>query len=414
MEKQTILWILLGIILLDFIVEEVLSYLNRKSSYRPLPNQFKDIYDEEKYQKSLAYQRDKEKFSSITTVISFVATLALLLTGGFGMIDGWLRAYTDNEVTLALSFFAVLYFASDLLTLPFQLYNVFVIEEKYGFNKTTPKTFVLDKLKGYLLTIIFGGLLVGILIVLILFLGKDFWIYFWGVMVVFMLLANLFYTSVIVPLFNKLTPLADGTLREAITKYSQGVNFPLTNIFVIDGSKRSSKANAYFSGLGKKKKIVLFDTLLEKHTEEELVAVLAHEVGHYKKKHIIGSLVLGVLQTGVMLYLLSLLIFNSQVSFAMGGNITAIHLNLLAFGILYSPVSRILGILMNVLSRKNEFEADAYAAETYEAQPLATALKKLSVDSLSNLFPHPWYVFVHYSHPPMLKRLERLESGSNA
>ncbi|MEQ8530632.1 MAG: M48 family metallopeptidase, partial [Imperialibacter sp.] len=205
----------------------------------------------------------------------------------------------------------------------------------------------------------------------------------------------------------------DGTLREAITKYSQGVNFPLTNIFVIDGSKRSSKANAYFSGLGKKKKIVLFDTLLEKHTEEELVAVLAHEVGHYKKKHIIGSLVLGVLQTGVMLYLLSLLIFNSQVSFAMGGDITAIHLNLLAFGILYSPVSRILGILMNVLSRKNEFEADAYAAETYEAQPLATALKKLSVDSLSNLFPHPWYVFVHYSHPPMLKRLERLESRSN-
>jgi STE24 endopeptidase len=410
MEKQTILWILLGIIVLDFIVEEVLSYLNRKSSYRSLPSQFKDIYDEEKYQKSLAYQRDKEKFSSITTVISFVGTLALLLTGGFGMIDGWLRAYTGNEVTLALSFFAVLYFASDLLTLPFQLYNVFVIEEKYGFNKTTPKTFVLDKLKGYLLTIIFGGLLVGILIVLILFLGKDFWIYFWGVMVIFMLLANLFYTSVIVPLFNKLTPLADGTLREAITKYSQGVNFPLTNIFVIDGSKRSSKANAYFSGLGKKKKIVLFDTLLEKHTEEELVAVLAHEVGHYKKKHIIGSLVLGVLQTGVMLYLLSLLIFNSQVSFAMGGDITAIHLNLLAFGILYSPVSRILGILMNVLSRKNEFEADAYAAETYEAQALATALKKLSVDSLSNLFPHPWYVFVHYSHPPMLKRLERLES----
>jgi STE24 endopeptidase len=410
MEKQAILWILLGIIVLDFIVEEVLSYLNRKSSYRALPSQFKDIYDEEKYQKSLAYQRDKEKFSSITTVISFVATLTLLLTGGFGMIDGWLRAYTGNEVTLALSFFAVLYFASDLLTLPFQLYNVFVIEEKYGFNKTTPKTFVLDKLKGYLLTIIFGGLLVGILIILILFLGKDFWIYFWGVMATPMLLANLFYTSVIVPLFNKLTPLEDGTLREAITKYSQGVNFPLTNIFVIDGSKRSSKANAYFSGLGKKKKIVLFDTLLEKHTEEELVAVLAHEVGHYKKKHIIGSLVLGVLQTGVMLYLLSLLIFNSQVSFAMGGDITAIHLNLLAFGILYSPVSRILGILMNVLSRKNEFEADAYAAETYEAQPLATALKKLSVDSLSNLFPHPWYVFVHYSHPPMLKRLERLES----
>ncbi len=409
MDKHLILWILLGIIVVDFVIEEILSYLNRKSSYRPLPDQFKDIYDEKKYEQSLAYQRDTERFSSITTVISFVATLTLLLTGGFGMVDSWLRAYTGNEVTLALSFFAVLYFASDILTIPFQLYSVFVIEQKYGFNKTTPKTFVLDKLKGYLLTIIFGGLLMGILIVLILFLGRDFWIYFWGVMVLFMLLANLFYTSLIVPMFNKLTPLGEGSLRDAITKYSLGVDFPLTNIFVIDGSKRSSKANAYFSGLGKKKKIVLFDTLLEKHTEEELVAVLAHEVGHYKKKHIIGSLVLGVLQTGVMLYLLSLLIFNSQVSFAMGGNITAIHLNLLAFGILYSPVSRILGILMNMLSRKNEFEADAYAAATYKAEPLATALKKLSVDSLSNLFPHPWYVFVHYSHPPMLKRLEKLQ-----
>ena len=408
MDKQVILWVLLGIIVLDFVIEEILSYLNRKSSFRPLPAAFRGIYDEEKYQQSLAYQRDRDKFSSITTIISFVATLALLLTGGFGLLDGWLRSYMGNELTLALSFFAVLYFASDILTIPFQLYSVFVIEEKYGFNKTTFKTFIFDKLKGYLLTIIFGGLLLGTLMVLILFLGKDFWLYFWGVMVVFMLLANLFYTSVIVPLFNKLSPLEDGELREAITRYSHSVNFPLKNIFVIDGSKRSSKANAYFSGLGRSKKIVLFDTLIEKHTQEELVAVLAHEVGHYKKKHIVGSLILGVLQTGVMLYLLSLLIFNSQVSFAMGGGITAIHLNLLAFGILYSPVSRVLGILMNMLSRKNEFEADAFAAATYKAAPLATALKKLSTDSLSNLFPHPWYVFVHYSHPPMVKRLERL------
>lgn len=410
MDKQVILWILVGITVIDFVIEEVLSYLNRKSSFRPLPGQFKEIYDEERYEKSLAYQRDRDRFSSITTVISFAATLAMLFTGGFGLIDGWLRAYTGNEVTLALSFFGVIYFASDILTLPFQLYSVFVIEEKYGFNKTTARTFIFDKLKGYLLTIIFGGGLLTVLIILILFLGSNFWLYFWAVMVAFMLLANLFYTSVIVPLFNKLSPLEDGDLRSAITEYSQQVNFPLTNIFVIDGSKRSSKANAYFSGLGRRKKIVLFDTLIEKHTQEELVAVLAHEVGHYKKKHIIGSLVLGILQIGVMLYLLSLMIFNSQVTFAMGGQITAIHLNILAFGILYSPVSRLLGIGMNIQSRKNEFEADAYAAETYKPQPLATALKKLSVDSLSNLFPHPWYVFVHYSHPPLLKRLERLEA----
>lgn len=409
MDKQSILWLLVAITTADFIIEEVLSYLNRKSSYRPLPDQFKEFYDEEQYNRSLAYQRDREKFSAITSVISFAATLTLLLTGGFGLLDSWLRSVTGNEITLALSFFAVIYFASDILTIPFQLYSVFVIEEKYGFNKMTWKTFIADKLKGYLLAIIFGGLLTGALVVLILQLGGDFWMYFWAVMVVFMLLANLFYTSLIVPLFNKLSPLAEGELRDAITSYSRGVNFPLTNIFVIDGSRRSSKANAYFSGLGRKKKIVLFDTLIEKHTNDELVAVLAHEVGHYKKKHIIGSLVLGILQTGLMLYLLSLMIFNSEVSYAMGGSITAIHLNILAFGILYSPVSRLLGIGMNVLSRKNEFEADAYAANTYKAAPLATALKKLSVDSLSNLFPHPWYVFVHYSHPPLLQRLEALE-----
>lgn len=409
MDKQAILWILIAIVSLDFIVEEVLSYLNRKSSFRPLPETFKSFYDEEKYSQSLAYQRDKERFGSITSIISFAVTVGLLATGAFGLIDGWLRAYAGNEVTLALSFFALFYFAGDILTIPFQLYGVFVIEEKYGFNKTTWKTFVTDKLKGYLLTLIFGGILLGALIILILFLGGDFWMYFWGVMILFMLLANMLYTSIIVPLFNKLSPLKQGELREAIVEYSKKVAFPLTNIFVIDGSKRSSKANAYFSGLGKQKKIVLFDTLIEKHTTDELVAVLAHEAGHYKKKHIIGSMVLGVLQTGLMLYLLSLLIFNSQVSFAMGGGMTAIHLNILAFGILYSPVSRLLGIGMNIVSRKNEYEADAYAAETYRAEPLATALKKLSVDSLSNLFPHPWYVFVHYSHPPLLKRLERLE-----
>lgn len=409
MDKQTILWILIGITTLDFIIEEVLSYLNRKSSYRPLPDQFREFYNEEQYDRSLAYQRDREKFSSITSAISFAVTITLLLTGGFGLLDDWLRAYTGNEVTLALSFFAIIYFASDILTIPFQLYSVFVIEERYGFNKMSWKTFLIDKLKGYLLAVIFGGLLIGVLIVLILFLGGDFWMYFWAVMVAFMLLANVFYTSLIVPLFNKLSPLEEGELRDAITSYSKGVSFPLTNIFVIDGSKRSSKANAYFSGLGKKKKIVLFDTLIEKHTQDELVAVLAHEVGHFKKRHIIGSLILGILQTGLMLYLLSLMIFNSEVSYAMGGSITAIHLNILAFGILYSPVSRLLGIGMNMLSRKNEFEADAYAAETYKAAPLATALKKLSVDSLSNLFPHPWYVFVHYSHPPLLRRLEELE-----
>ncbi len=264
-----------------------------------------------------------------------------------------------------------------------------------------------------MLTVIIGGLLLGTLIFLIFLLGSNFWIWFWVVITVFMLVMNLFYTSLILPLFNKLTPMEDGELRQAIEAYARKVDFPLTNIFVIDGSKRSSKANAFFSGLGKKKKVVLYDTLIEKHTTEELVAVLAHEIGHYKKKHIVWSLILGVLQTGFMLWLLSQMIYSSEVTWAMGGETTAIHLNILAFGILFSPLSKVIGILMNMLSRKNEFEADAYAVQTYAGQPLREALKKLSGDHLSNLTPHPAHVFLHYSHPPLLERITAMEEVEN-
>jgi STE24 endopeptidase len=219
----------------------------------------------------------------------------------------------------------------------------------------------------------------------------------------------MFYTSLIVPMFNKLTPLEAGSLKEAIEAYSRKVNFPLDNIFVIDGSKRSSKSNAFFSGLGRKKKIVLYDTLIENHTEEELVAVLAHEAGHYKKKHIISGYVLSILQIGFTLYILSLLLFNEQLSYALGAAQISIPVNLIAFGILYSPISTIVGLLMNLWSRKNEFEADAYATRTYDGSALQTALKKLSAKNLSNLLPHKWYVFFHYSHPPLLQRLEAID-----
>ena len=241
--------------------------------------------------------------------------------------------------------------------------------------------------------------------------GQNFWIYFWVVISAFTLFMNMFYTSLILPLFNKLTPLEDGDLKQAIESYSKKVSFPLDNIFVIDGSKRSAKSNAFFSGIGKKKKIVLYDTLIENHSKEELVAVLAHEVGHFKKKHIITGYLVSMLQTGITLFIMSLIIFNPEVSKAMGGEQLGIHLNLLAFGILYSPISHFIGIFMNVLSRKNEFEADAYARDTYNGAFLQQALKKLSVDNLSNLFPHPAYVFINYSHPPLLKRLAAMEKG---
>jgi STE24 endopeptidase len=274
--------------------------------------------------------------------------------------------------------------------------------------------FWLDKLKGYLLGAVIGGVILSVLLLLVDSLGVNFWLVFWVAISLFMFIMNMFYTSLILPLFNKLSPLEEGELRDAITAYAKQVDFPLTKIFVIDGSKRSSKANAFFSGLGKKKKVVLYDTLIENHSIQELVAIFAHEVGHYKKKHIQQGLVLSVLQTGLMLYILSLLIFNTELSIALGGDTMRIHLNLIAFGILYSPISMITGLLMNMLSRKNEFEADQYASETANGADLAGALKKLSADNLSNLLPHPAYVFFNYSHPPLLKRISAIETISSS
>jgi STE24 endopeptidase len=283
-----------------------------------------------------------------------------------------------------------------------------VIEEKFGFNKTTPKTFVMDKLKGYLLGAILGGLILFVFLKLVAIFGANFWWYFWMVIALFMLFINMFYTSLILPLFNKLSPLEDGSLKEGIEAYSRKVGFPLANIFVMDGSKRSNKSNAFFSGIGKKKKIVLFDTLIENHSNEELIAVLAHEVGHFKKKHIIWGYISSLAQTGFTLFILSLMIFSPTLSEALGGQQTAIHLNLLAFGILYTPISNVIGIFMNMVSRKHEYAADRFAGATFGSTHLIEALKKLSVHNLSNLFPHPAYVFFHYSHPPLLKRLQAL------
>ncbi len=414
MQEQTILYLLLGITTFDFLFDKVLSYLNDKNRKLPVPQKLQGIYDEEQYKKSQEYHRVSNNFSMLTSALSFAVTMCMLYFGWFGELDTWLRGVAPLNIVASLYFFGILYFASDILTIPFQLYSTFVIEERFGFNKTTLKTFITDKLKGYLLAILIGGIILTTLIWLVFSLGSDFWFYFWIIITVFMVFVNMFYTTLIVPLFNKLTPLGDGELKTAIEAYSQKVGFPLTNIFVIDGSKRSSKGNAFFSGLGKNKKVVLYDTLIEKHTTDELVAVLAHEVGHFKKKHIIWSMVLGVLQTGVMLYLLSLMIFNSEVSYAMGGQTTAMHLNILAFGILFSPLSKVTGVLMNVFSRKNEYEADAYAATTYRKEPLIDALKKLTSDNLGNLTPHPLYVFFNYSHPTLLQRMEAMEQLSES
>ena len=408
MQPQTILILILIITFISYVFDQLLDFINLKSQRLDIPKEIESFYQKEKYLKSLAYNRERTKFSFLTSAFGFLLSASMLFFGGFGWLDSLLRTYIENEILLALAFFGVLMLVSDILTTPFQLYSIFVIEEKYGFNKTTLKTFITDKLKGYVLGAIVGGGLLSLLIYFVLAIGPSFWIWFSIIAAVFILFINMFYTSLILPLFNKLTPLQDGELKAAIETFSRKVNFPLDNIFIIDGSKRSKKANAFFSGIGRKKKIVLYDTLIASHTTEELVAVLAHEVGHFKKKHIVWGYVLSVLQIVFTLFVLSLMILNENLSLALGGSQLAIHLNLLAFGILFSPISGITGLLMNIYSRKNEFEADAYAKETFDGSALISALKRLSVDSLSNLYPHPWYVFFHYSHPPLLKRLDAL------
>ncbi|WP_462251468.1 M48 family metallopeptidase [Ekhidna sp.] len=409
MTEETIFTILLVIITFDFALERILSFLNRKSAKKPIPQELEGTYNQEKYAKSQAYNEEVSRFGNFSATFSFVLLVLAIYNGWFGALDHWIRTFSPFSLVSPLIFFGILYVISDVINTPFSIFRNFVIEAKYGFNKMTVKTYILDKIKGYILTAIIGGLLLAVLIYFVNAIGSDFWYYFWAVMTAFVLFANLFYTSLILPLFNKLKPLEEGELKSSIQAYCDKVKFPLKNIFIMDGSKRSSKGNAFFSGLGKRKKVVLFDTLVEKHSIQELTAVFAHEVGHYKKKHIIFSTIFSIGLMGFMLFLFSKMAYNAELSWAMGGQTSALHLNLLAFGILYSPISIALGIIGNIMSRKNEFEADAYAKETYDATPLITGLKKMSSDHLSNLTPHPAFVFVHYSHPPLKERVRALE-----
>lgn len=409
MNANQLLYLILGLVVFDYILDQILSYLNFKRFDRPIPKNLEGIYTQEEYRKSQAYQKEKASFGFSTAAFSMLLSLFVLVLEGFGLLDQFLRHYIEQPIWLGLAFFGIVFIASDLVNTPFSYYATFVIEQKYGFNKTTVKTFFFDKLKGYLLAMLIGLPLAYALLWIVLELGEQFWIYALGLISVFIFLMNIFYTSLIMPLFNKLTLLEEGELRTAIEAYTKTVNFPLTNVFVIDGSKRSTKANAFFSGLGRKKKIVLYDTLIQNHTTDELVAVLAHEVGHYKKKHIHQSLILSVIQLAITCFIMSFMMFNEEISLALGADQLGIHLNFIAFGILYTPISRTTGLLMNLLSRRNEFQADAYAVKTFGGQPLIAALKKLTKDSLSNLTPHPWYVFVNYSHPALAQRIAAME-----
>lgn len=408
MSPNNLFYIILAIIIIDFIIDEFLDALNAKHFDDPIPEELKDVYNQEEYEKSQRYKKTKYKFGLISSLFSLVVLLTFFFLDGFEFVDDLARSISDNSIIIGLVFFGIIMFASDLLGLPFSYYDIFVIEEKFGFNKTSRKTFFLDKLKGWGMMIILGGGILALIIWFYQWAEEDFWWYAWILVSVFSIFLNMFYARLIVPLFNKQTPLSEGSLRTKIENYAKKEGFTIDKIFVIDGSKRSSKANAYFSGFGSEKRVTLYDTLINDLEEEEIVGVLAHEVGHYKKNHIIINMILSILVTGFTLWLLSLFVGNPLLSHALGVEKPGFHIGLIAFGLLYSPISEITGLLMNYLSRKFEYQADDFAKNTFAAQPLISGLKKLSKNSLSNLTPHPAYVFVHYSHPPLSKRINNL------
>ena len=410
MTPQNLFYLFIAIIVLEFIWDTFLNYLNAKHYKDPIPKLLKGIFDQNEYLKSQEYKKTNYRFSIWSSLFSFVLMLLFFFLDGFAWLDNFVRQFSDNSIVISLLFIGILLLVNDLISTPFSYYHTFVIEEKFGFNKSTKLTFWLDKLKGLLLMLLVGG---GLLFAILWFYektGKNFWLYTWGLVTIFSVFINLFYSTLIVPLFNKQTPLEEGDLKKAIQSFAIKVGFKLNNIFVIDGSKRSTKANAYFAGFGPKKRIVLYDTLIKDLENDEIVGVLAHEIGHYQKKHTIYNLVLSILTTGITLFVLSLFIDSPLLAQALGVTIPSFHIGIIAFGILYSPISEITGLFMNLLSRKFEYQADYYAKTFYDEKPLISALKKLSKNSLSNLTPHPTYVFMHYSHPTLLERVKKLMS----
>lgn len=409
--------IIIGLVIFNFLFSNILDYINHKNWKDKIPPELEDFYDKEKYKKAKLYSLSKSKIGLLSSIISFLFVISLLVFNGYGFLNQ--LVYSDSlnlflpfEINTSFArsgvFFLILFILNSLISIPFSYYNTFIIEEKYGFNKTSKSTFFLDIIKSTILSILIGGFLLFAALYLYDNINEGFWLWLWIGLSLLMVFINMFYADLIVPIFNKLTPLNNVELRKKIENYSKDVGYLLKNIYVIDGSKRSTKANAFFSGLGPRKTIALYDTLIEKHTENELVAVLAHEVGHFKKKHVLSGLLMSVIQIGIMAFFFELCLKLPEISIALGGLDTNFHLGLIGFSIIFSPISMISSILMNYVSRKNEFEADAYAKETFNGEDLSLALKKLSVDSLSNIYPHPLYVFFHYSHPPLIQRLRAL------
>jgi STE24 endopeptidase len=403
--------VILAALILEFTLDLVANLLNLKALKLELPPNLEGIYNAEDYRKSQEYIRATTRFGLLSSTFTLFLLLAFWFSGGFNYFDQVIRAWDFIPLVTGLLYIGIIFLAYDLLTLPFKVYGTFVIEERFGFNKTTPRTFFLDQIKGLSLAVLFGGPLLAGILVLFEYASSYAWLYCWAAVTLFFLAMQYIAPTWIMPLFNKFTPMESGELKEAILRYTRSVNFPIKNVSVIDGSKRSSKSNAFFTGFGRNKRIALFDTLIEKHTVLEMVAILAHEIGHYKKKHAVQGIVIGILHMGVIFFLLSLFLVSPGLYQAFYMTQQSIYTGLLFFGLLYTPIELVLSTVMQVLSRKNEYEADRFAADTIdEPRSLIDSLKRLHSTNLSNLTPHPFYVFLNYSHPPLLQRMHAIQN----
>lgn len=406
-----IFWIIIIVALvIEFVISNVANLLNLKALKLELPVVLEGIYKPEEYRNSQEYTRTTMYFAFVESTFSLALLLTFWFTGGFNFLDVVVRSWGFTSIVNGLLYIALLLLAYSLLILPFSIYATFVIEERFGFNRTTPRTFVLDRVKGLVLAVLLGLPLLAGILAFFEFTGSYAWLYCWLAVTIFSLILQFIVPTWIMPLFNKFTPMEPGALKDAILKYIHSVDFPVKNLFVMDGSKRTSKSNAFFAGFGKNKRIALFDTLIAKHTVPELVAVLAHEVGHYKKKHFLQGLIISILHSGVIFFLLAVLLDSPSLYQAFYMEQLSIYAGLLFFSLLYTPVEMLLSIVLQVVSRKHEYEADRFAVETItESQSMVSALKKLSASNLSNLSPHPFFVFLNYSHPPLLKRVVAIQ-----
>ncbi|MDP2932285.1 MAG: M48 family metallopeptidase [Chloroflexota bacterium] len=403
--------VILAALSLEYVLELAANLLNLKALKLDVPPPLEGIYRAEDYRKSQQYVRVTTRFGLASSTFTLLLLLAFWFSGGFNYFDLVVRDWGFSPLVTGLLYIGILFLAYSLIMLPFSIYATFVIEQRFGFNRTTPRTFILDRVKGLCLAVVLGGPLLAALLALFQYAGAYAWVYAWAAVTVFSLATQYIAPTWIMPLFNKFKPMESGELKEAILKYAGSVNFPVKNVLVMDGSRRSTRSNAFFTGFGRNKRIALFDTLIAQHTVPEMVAVLAHEIGHYKKKHVLQGTIIGILHTGLLLFLLSLFLGSPGLYQAFYLAQPSVYAGLLFFGLLYTPLELVLSIVMQIVSRKNEYAADRFAAETIaEPASMVDALKKLSATNLSNLTPHPFYVFLNYSHPPLLQRVQAIRS----